>query len=228
MLARPLLVRCAGARTRSFLCLEDVHKVKPDLVINAAECAEKQNRELSHADRMEMFRVNTLLPQTIARVCSMTNTPLGHVSSGSIYSGAKVFDRGAFRIEEDLGLPSTHSLFASHSEKFSGFTELDDPNFLFKGTTCSFYSGTKTLAEEALRNSGIISGACAFLSTIRMTRIIFFPGFRTAGNSMTQLTPSPIWTSVWAPVWNSGSGARRLASIMSSIPVPYPPAKLSE
>lgn len=149
------LSRNAFDYTRFEFLFDYVRKIRPDLIINAAECAEKQNRELSDADRMEMLRMNTLLPQTIARVCSLTNTPLGHVSSGNIYSGAKVFDSGAFRIEDDLGLPLAHAMFDSHPEKFNGFSELDDPNFSFKSTACNFYSGTKALAEEALRNFAV-------------------------------------------------------------------------
>lgn len=61
-----------------------------------------------------MLQTNTILPQTIARVCFATNTPLGHVSSGSIYSGAKIVENGGFRVEEDLGLPAARALFASH------------------------------------------------------------------------------------------------------------------
>ncbi len=104
-------------------------------------------------ERMEMLQANTLLPQTIARVCSLTNTPWGHVSSGSIYSGAKIVENGSVRIEVDLGLPSARSLFVAHPERFLGFTELDEPNFSFKAAPCTFYSGTKALAEEAIRNS---------------------------------------------------------------------------
>lgn len=82
----------------------------------------------------------------------LTNTHFGHVSSGSIYLGGKVADNGGFRIEEDLGLSATRALLACYPEKLRGFTELDDPNYSFKCGPCSFYSGTKALAEEALRD----------------------------------------------------------------------------
>jgi dTDP-4-dehydrorhamnose reductase len=102
---------------------------------------------------MEMLQTNALLPQTIARVCEATNTPWGHVSSGSIYSGAKIIGNGTIHTESDLASPATCELFAAHSERFRGFNETDEPNFSFKSAPCTFYSGTKALAEEALRGS---------------------------------------------------------------------------
>jgi UDP-glucose 4,6-dehydratase/3,5-epimerase/4-reductase len=38
----------------------------------------------------------------------------------------------------------------SHPENIRGFDEADEPNFSFRRPPCSFYSGTKALAEEAL------------------------------------------------------------------------------
>jgi UDP-glucose 4,6-dehydratase len=35
-----------------------------------------------------------------------------------------------------------------------GFTETDEPNFTFRSPPCSFYSGTKALAEEAISGVG--------------------------------------------------------------------------
>lgn len=102
-------------------------------------------------DRMEMLQVNVLLPQTFARVCSMTNTPWAHLSSGSIYCGAAVSEEGQLRLEPDLGRPAMRRLYASEPEQFRGFTELDEPNYSFKFGPCTFYSGTKALAEEAIR-----------------------------------------------------------------------------
>lgn len=105
------------------------------------------------SERMDMLRADVLLPQTIARACALTNTRWGHVSSGSIYSGAKVTENGRVKIEEDLSLPANRALFARHPEKFSGFTELDAPNFSFKSPSCTFYSGSKALAEESLQDT---------------------------------------------------------------------------
>jgi dTDP-4-dehydrorhamnose reductase len=102
---------------------------------------------------MQTFQINTLLPQTIARVCLMTNTALGHVSSSAMFSGAKVFENGEMRVERDLTGHEINSMFAKHPERFFGFTELDEPNFSFRQPPCNFYAGTKALAEDALRGN---------------------------------------------------------------------------
>jgi len=81
----------------------------------------------------------------------MTNTPWAHVSSGGIYSGAKVYDRGEMRVEHDLDRPALRRLFADHKEKFVGFSEVDEPNCSFRFPPCDFCEGTKALAEEALQ-----------------------------------------------------------------------------
>lgn len=105
----------------------------------------------SDIERMEMFQANTLLPQTIARVCELTRTPWAHVSSGSIYAGAKILENGGIRIERDLCRPEARRFLEAHPERVRGFTELDEPNYSFKDS-CNFYSGTKALAEEAVRS----------------------------------------------------------------------------
>src|SRR5579862_4269973 len=105
--------------------------------------------EDAETSRDQAMLANALLPQMIARVCLMTKTPWGHVSSGSIYSGAKVQTKTAWAIERDLGRPDLLEFFENHPEKFRGFIELDEPNFSFRATPCNFFSGTKALAEEA-------------------------------------------------------------------------------
>jgi UDP-glucose 4,6-dehydratase len=64
-----------------------------------------------------------------------------------------VLENGVAQIEPDLSKPRLSRLFAAKSEAFHGFTEFDEPNFSFRKPPCSFYSGTKALAEEALRDS---------------------------------------------------------------------------
>lgn len=147
------LSRNAFDYTRFEFLFDYVRKVKPDLLINAADCAEKANAIPDEADRAEMLQVNTLLPQTIARVCSITHTTFGHVSSGSIYSGAKILNNGGIRVEENLSGNSTRALVHRKREQVVGFSELDEPNSTFSSSSCSFYSGTKALAEEALRKA---------------------------------------------------------------------------
>jgi UDP-glucose 4,6-dehydratase len=146
------LSRDAFDYTRFELLFDYVRKIKPELVINAAEHGEPLRLEDSEIDRLEMLQANTLLPQTVSRVCEMTQTPWGQVSSGDIYCGAKISRNQTFRIERDLAHPVIRKLFDRHPEQIRGFTELDEPNFSFKKGPCTFYSGTKALAEEAIRN----------------------------------------------------------------------------
>lgn len=146
------LSRNAFDYTRFEFLFDYTRKIRPELVINAAEYSQKDHEGLGETERIEMLQTNALLPQTIARVCNATGTPWAHVSSGSIYIGAKVAENGHFRIEENLGRSEFRRLFASHPARVRGFSELDEPNFSFKHAPCAFYSGTKALAEETIRD----------------------------------------------------------------------------
>jgi dTDP-4-dehydrorhamnose reductase len=141
--------------TRFEFLFDYLRKIKPEFVINSVDCPRLSNGGATESDRMEMLQANALLPQTVSRACAMTNTPWGQISSGSIYSGAKVLYNRHLRIEKDLTQPDLTKAFHSHPEKFFGFTELDEPNFSFKFAPCSFYSGTKALAEESIRNQNL-------------------------------------------------------------------------
>ncbi len=147
------LSRQALDYTRFELLFDYVRRIKPALLINAAEYSGARNADECETVRMETFQTNTLLPQTIAQVCMMTSTPWAHVSSGAIFSGAKVFEMGEMRVEKDLNDPKVRQFFRLHKENFFGFTESDEPNFSFRCAPCSFFAGTKALAEEALRGN---------------------------------------------------------------------------
>jgi dTDP-4-dehydrorhamnose reductase len=132
-----------------------VRKMKPEFVINAAGYAPTPNLEARESAHWEVLCANALLPQTIARVCLMTNTPWAHISSGNIYTGAKIEMPGnQIRIERDLDRPEIRQLFATHPDRFHGFTEWDEPNLSFRRSPCNFYSGSKALAEEAIQGMG--------------------------------------------------------------------------
>jgi dTDP-4-dehydrorhamnose reductase len=87
-------------------------------------------------------------------VCLMTNTPWAHVSTGSIYCGAKIVDSSGTRVVRDLNTPEMRCLFELNPSLFHGFNERDEPNFSFRSAPCNFYSGTKALAEEAVAKMG--------------------------------------------------------------------------
>jgi dTDP-4-dehydrorhamnose reductase len=141
--------------TRFDVLFDYVRKTKPEFIINAAGYTGRPNVDGCEIARSETVQGNALFPQTVGRVCLMTNTPWGHVSSGCIYSGAKinVGNNGDSRIEHDLNEPKLRQLYAGSPGLFGGFTETDEPNFSFRSPPCSFYSGTKALGEEALRGT---------------------------------------------------------------------------
>jgi dTDP-4-dehydrorhamnose reductase len=136
------------------LLFDYVRKIEPEFVINAVGYAGNPTDAASELDRLEALQANTLLPETVARVCVMTNTSWGHISSGSIYTGAKVRDNGETRLVKDLARLEVRRRFQEHPEDFLGFKETDEPNFSFRHPPCGFYNGTKALAEETIRKHG--------------------------------------------------------------------------
>jgi dTDP-4-dehydrorhamnose reductase len=137
--------------TRFDVLVDYLRTTQPAFLINAAGYTGKPNVDECEIHRAETLQGNALFPQTVAHACSITNTPWGHVSSGCIFAGAKVIQNGVARIEKDLTEPGIQALFDRCPASFRGFSETDAPNFSFRQPPCSFYSGTKALAEEALQ-----------------------------------------------------------------------------
>ena len=108
----------------------------------------------ANSHKAETLIGNVLLPQTIAHACAALKIPWGHISSGCIFSGAKIVENGKTRIEKDLTKPELRALAEKSPDKIHGFTETDVPNFSFRDGPCSFYSGTKALGEEAIAGIG--------------------------------------------------------------------------
>lgn len=96
-------------------------------LINAAGYTGKPNVDTCELHKAECLEGNAVLPGRIREACEATGIPWGHVSSGCIYTGRR----------DDGG----------------GFLEHDPPNFCFRTNNCSFYSGTKALAEEVLNGA---------------------------------------------------------------------------
>jgi dTDP-4-dehydrorhamnose reductase len=92
--------------------------------------------------------------QTLAQACAATGIAWGHVSSGCIFTGAKVESDGQLRVEPDLTKPALRRIVEQSPARIHGFTETDEPNFSFRRGPCSFYSGTKALGEEAIAGIG--------------------------------------------------------------------------
>ena len=140
--------------TQYDVLLRFLREVKPDFLINAAGYTGKPNVDACETAKADTLAGNTLFPQTVAHACLVTDTPWGHVSSGCIYSGAKVIYGARTRIEKDLSKPEFKELVESKPKAFQGYSEADEPNFSFRRPPCSFYSGTKALAEEAIADVG--------------------------------------------------------------------------
>lgn len=140
--------------TRFDSLLEFLQAKKPAFVINCAGFTGKPNVDACELDKAGTLLGNALLPQTIAHACAAAKIPWGHISSGCIYSGAKISENGTVRVEKDMTQPELHALAEKKSPVILGFTETDAPNFSFRNPPCSFYSGTKALGEEALAGIG--------------------------------------------------------------------------
>jgi dTDP-4-dehydrorhamnose reductase len=148
------LTRRAFDYTRFDFLFDYVRTMRPAFLVNAANYESPIWGIPGEAEREKMMAANAILPQMIARVCLMTKTPWGQVSSGAIYSGAKVLENGEPVVRQRLDEPKTLALFNSRPDTFHGFTELDEPNLSFKTECRDFYSGTKALAEEAIKDIG--------------------------------------------------------------------------
>lgn len=140
--------------TRFGPLLEFLKSKKPEFVINAAGYTGKPNVDACELAKADTLAGNTLLPQTVAQACMAAGIPWGHVSSGCIFSGAKITENGRTRVEKDMTQPEAHALVEKSPEKIHGFTEVDVPNFSFRDMPCSFYSGSKALGEEAISGIG--------------------------------------------------------------------------
>jgi dTDP-4-dehydrorhamnose reductase len=136
--------------TRFTTLLHYLFDKRPSFVINAAGYTGKPNVDACETARGATLHGNTILPVTIGHACLATGIPWGHVSSGCIYSGAKVTRNGQVQAEKDLTQPDLRQLVEKQPEALQGYTETDPPNFTFDSPPVSFYSGTKALAEEAL------------------------------------------------------------------------------
>ena len=100
---------------------------KPKFLINAAGYTGKPNVDACESEKAECLFGNAVLPGRIRTACEEVGIPWGHVSSGCIYSGRKL--------------------------NGEGWSENDEPNFSFRNGPCSFYSGTKALGEEVLKDA---------------------------------------------------------------------------
>jgi len=148
------LSRNEGDYTRFDPLLAFLKENKPEFVINCAGYTGKPNVDACENAKADTLAGNAVLPLTIAAACAAMDLPWGHVSSGCIYSGAKILENGRVRVEKDMTRPELRALVDQAPDCVRGFTETDAPNFSFRDGPCSFYSGTKALGEEVIRGAG--------------------------------------------------------------------------
>jgi dTDP-4-dehydrorhamnose reductase len=140
--------------TQFAVLLDFLKRTKPEFLINAAGYTGKPNVDACEKDKAGTLQGNALFPAALAHACATLGIPWGHVSSGCIFSGAKVLVEGTPQVERDLSEPRWQSLLRKNRNVFQGFTESDEPNFSFRRPPCSFYSGSKALGEEAIHGVG--------------------------------------------------------------------------
>jgi dTDP-4-dehydrorhamnose reductase len=148
------LSRSKADYTQFPVLLDFLRARKPTFLINAAGYTGKPNVDACEVERADTLQGNSLFPAMVAHACMAAGIPWGHVSSGCIFSGAKIPENGSFRAEKDLTVPAMKELVRINPEKIRGYTEKDEPNFTFRQPPCSFYSGTKALGEEAVAGLG--------------------------------------------------------------------------
>jgi dTDP-4-dehydrorhamnose reductase len=130
--------------------VEALKQHRPKLVIHCGGFTGKPNVDACETARSETILGNIVLAQTVAQACDAAGVRLGAVSSGCIYSGAKVRpDDGTWTIRQDLNAPDLAGPLGSRSATIRGFSEDDAPNFTLENGS-SFYSGTKAIAEKTL------------------------------------------------------------------------------
>jgi len=137
-----------------------------NIFINAAGYTGKPNVDAGEIQKGECIKGNVGLPVIISNVCQELNIPMLHISTGCIYTG--------------------------HDKIWS---ESDPPNFSFRENNCSFYSGSKALAEELLETNEkcyVLRPRIPFDNDIKNPRsflykIIQYPKLMNSLNSVTHI-----------------------------------------
>ncbi|MBI5794322.1 sugar nucleotide-binding protein [Candidatus Uhrbacteria bacterium] len=84
--------------------LDEIRRVQPDAVLNAAGVRGKPNVDWCEDHQRETIRGNTLLPILLAEACQEAGVYLLHMGSGCIFYGDSNHDDRAWR-EDDHGNP---------------------------------------------------------------------------------------------------------------------------
>jgi UDP-glucose 4,6-dehydratase len=112
----------------SYWAEEMIRVYNPTFVLNCIGYTGKPNVDGCEDNKQECLFVNVILAEKITQACEKYNIPLGYVGSGCIYQEDKV-------------------------EWWKEYKETDFPNFCFDFKNCSWYSGTKALAESLVQKT---------------------------------------------------------------------------
>lgn len=102
-----------------------IKNVEPNYIINAAGYTGRPNVDACEKNQVSCWQGNVTLPKIVSEISNHLKIKYIQLSSGCIYKGMKYG---------------------------KGFTEDDKPNFCFDQPPCSYYSGTKAIAEDILKN----------------------------------------------------------------------------
>jgi UDP-glucose 4,6-dehydratase len=102
-----------------------INTVKIKYIINCAAFVGKPNIEACESQKDKTIDGNILFPLMLKEICEEFGIILCHVSTGCLYNG-----------------PSPSS---------EGWNENNEPNFSFELNNCSFYTGTKVMAEKYIK-----------------------------------------------------------------------------
>lgn len=127
---------------------------RPSFIINAAGFTGKPNVDACESQKEETMKGNVDFPKMLAQVCHDLGIPWGHVSSGCIFSGCLIEKDGEWIPEKNMNQDYIRTIALRQPSRIKGFNETFNPNFCFNDGPCSYYSGTKALAEEAIRGIG--------------------------------------------------------------------------
>lgn len=100
------------------------HDIK--YIINCAAFVGKPNIEACESQKDKCIKGNILLPILLKDICEDSGITYCHISTGCLYNGI--------------------------SNKKNGFNEEDEPNCKFENNNCGFYTGTKVLIEDIIKN----------------------------------------------------------------------------
>lgn len=131
-----------------------IRRTRPSFVINAVGFVGIPNVDSCESKKAECVAGNVLLPLAVGLACAELDIPWGHVSSGCIFSGCLVEKDGRWTAHKDINDPEVRRIATEEPHRVRGYDETMAPNFSFRDGPCSFYSGTKALAEESIARLG--------------------------------------------------------------------------